>query len=368
MSYSVWWADDKGENEFLVNDWLQLRYSRAVNDIGIFEIIVRSDKARDQILRKIDGRFSVWRRIKGTNRTYLDTETVYLAREFEYIEENQKLLKITAYSAVSLLARRIIAYSAGSSQSDKTGVAETIMKAFVNENVGSSATETARNLTTYLAVEADAARGPSISKAAARRNLLGTLRECSEAAQNGGTPIFFDIVEPYRGHLEFRCYQGQRGQDRTVTTGQAPVILRQGENLRSPRLKFNYKNESTFVYGAGTGEGAGRLVATASAASRLAESVFNRSEVLWDNTQQGILSRLQKEANARLSEGRPLRTFKTNVADVPNARYGQHWNWGDLVTAEAFGEQVDCMVRRVDISVSDNGDEDLGVVLEEQTQ
>jgi hypothetical protein len=36
---------------------------------------------------------------------------------------------------------------------------------------------------------------------------------------------------------------------------------------------------------------------------------------------------------------------------MPDSRYGVDWAWGDYVTAQAFGQLIDCRIDAVSVSV-----------------
>jgi hypothetical protein len=69
----------------------------------------------------------------------------------------------------------------------KSAAADDLIKAFVRENCGPSATDTTRNYSSsYWSVAADIGAAPTIAKAASRRNLLTTCQEIAQAATQAG--------------------------------------------------------------------------------------------------------------------------------------------------------------------------------------
>ncbi len=60
---------------------------------------------------------------------------------------------------------------------------------------------------------------------------------------------------------------------------------------------------------------------------------------------------LTGEANAAVRNGRPRTIFRGKLLDTQDTRYGVHWAWGDFVTAQYQGYQIDCRVDAVTVTV-----------------
>jgi hypothetical protein len=308
---------------------------------------------------QIDGWLEVWRRAAG-GLNYLDTETVWFIRDVSrrLNERGERFITVIAYSAADLLKRRIVAYAAGSSQAEKTGAADNLMKAIVRENLGSLATDTSRSISAYLSVQADSGAGPSLSKAFSRRNVLTVLQELAQASLEAGTALFFDIVAPEVGSLEFRTYTGQRGIDHSSTGARRVTLSPAYGTLTEVVRRYDHASEQNYIYAGGQGEESSRAVATASDASRISLSPFNRCEGWVDARNTADSGLLSAEAQAALRAGRPRQEFSGKILNTGSVQYGREWAFGDRISAEFDGEVVDGRVDEINVRV-ENGQEEI---------
>jgi len=352
VNYSVSLLNPIGEQLDLLDDWLTLSYTRSVNDVGVLELVLDGNYSPFANL-KLDGRLVVWRNAGG--RSYADTDTVFLIRQIERTlsSSGQRTITVVGLSAVELLRRRIVAYDAGSSQASKSDLADDLLKEIVAENLGSSATDSNRDISTYLDIEADVSLGPTVTTDFARDNVLSVCQEISQSTIQAGSPVYFDVVAPTQSTLEFRTFRGQRGLDHTFPSGTNPVVLSPDRgNLVNVRRTYDWSDEVTFAYVGGQGLESDRDVQSASSGDRIANSPLNRRErfVSYSQATSGSAA-LVNQAEAALREGRPKRSFVGELVNVPGAtEYGVHWKFGDLVTAQFEGESVDCMVEAVQVS------------------
>lgn len=329
-----------------IDDYLALSYTRVTNGVGVLTLDLSPDIERD--LFRLDSRLGVWRQPAGGSLA-LDTETVWLVRRVRRTldAKGERRLQVTAYSASELLARRIVAYTAGSAQAAKTDYVDDMMKEIVAENLGGDATDADRDWSALLDVAADLGAADSVSKAFAWRNVLTVLQELGEA--NG---VYFDVVSPTRGALEFRTYISQRGQDRTLSSANPLIVSPEMGNLATGDYAEDYSAEASCVYAGGQGVGADREVSEVEDATRIGASPFGRREAFADARGGATGNSLDAEAAAALFAGRPRRLFAGKIADTPQCRYGLHWGWGDKVTAQFEGESFDCHVSAVKIAIA----------------
>jgi hypothetical protein len=284
---------------------------------------------------------------------------VYFLRYIEQrMEGDTQLVVLRGPDGVDLLDRRIIAADAGSGGASKVGTADDIMKEYVNDNLGTGAA-VGRDISTQgWSEQADKSNGASINKAASRRNLLLVCKELAQSSTQLGTRLFFDVENPTESTFQFRTYTGRRGADRTVETGNNPVILApEMGNLSNVSYSQDYRDEATFCYGAGQGQEENRLIIETSDAARLAASVFNRREVLFDGRNYELQSSLEDAASARLWELRPKRRFRAEISGSQSFRYGLDWTFGDQLTAQFAGESLNVDVSAVQGIVDSNSKE-----------
>lgn len=345
--------------------WSAFRTMRVDKNVGLLELTLPYGAVDPNILRR-DYIISILRSLDGGAPTLLHDQN-YLIRRVQLSSTNrERLIRIEAVDWNDLLRRRIIAYFAGSAQTSKTAAADDLMKAFVRENLGASASDYAGNTARALAasrftIEPDLGLGPSLTKGAAwREPLLDVLREIADASITAGTWLGFDVVGSIGAPPQFRTYIGQRGADRR---GRMVALSEESGTLANPVLTYNYMDEKTAVYAGGRGEEADRMVQTAIDAKRIGQSYWGRDEAFVYATQGETTASVLAEAQAKLSASRPRLTFEAEFTDSPAIQYGRTINFGDQVYASAFGRTFPCRVNVVDLSVANTGEESVGITL-----
>ena len=311
----------------LLEGFSLLDYVRVVNDVGSLVIVL--PEIYDQYLFSSedvarDNRIEVNRQI-GSGLFKRDMDTQWLTSKGNKIlnERGERLTKITCVDLMQLLSRRIVAYNSGAAQASKTDQADDIMKAIVRENFGSLATDTDRDWSAYLSIEADFGLGQSISKAFSRRKVLPVLKELANASYQAGTYIAFDIVATSQTAMLFRTFAGQRGIDRRHPSGIDPIILSpEFGNLANVDRGYDHSNEITYAYAGGQGEGASRLIRTSSDTTRIGQSPFGRIEGFADARTTGDPTQVQDEARSLVKQNVPRNTFSGKIVETPSTIYG----------------------------------------------
>ena len=212
----VWLANVNGVTLRSLNTHTHLSYTRVVNEVGQLTIVMPETISPDLLER--DCQISVWRKVidpvSGTEKRYLDTETIWLIRKWTWKLDSggRQTTEIVAKSLNDLLRRRIIAYRYGASQARYANTplpVDDIMKNFVLYNLGSGATQATFGATTGRAlpnfvIQPNYSLGPTTQKTISWKPLLFVLKELFEASDQKGTPVFFDIVVNSAGQFEFR--------------------------------------------------------------------------------------------------------------------------------------------------------------------
>lgn len=354
-TYSVYLDDQFGTRLADASGFTSLKYTRVVNGIGNLILELPNDDLLPYIINP-DGRIEVWRQL-DSGREYLETETVWLIKRVTQKINNKGLYTLTveADTPTCLLREpgRFINYAEGTSQADKAAApADDQIKAYVRENLGASATG-ARNISAYVSVVGDLSQGVSVAKQAAWRDLLTTCKELADASTQAGTYVAFDIVAPTPSTLEFRTYTGQRGVDHRFPNGLNPIILSVDMgNLGEVELTQDYSDEVTYALAGGKGQGSARLTASSQDVNRQGASPFGYREKFVNATSYDSTTGLSDEAAQEVRNGRPRALFRGRVLDTRDTQYGVHWAWGDYVTAQAFGQLIDCRIDAVSVTVS----------------
>lgn len=324
-----------------ISEFTSLEYIRSVNGIGVMNLVLPA--TFDRNIFKRDTRLEIWRNLAGRN--LLETRTQWLVNK-STLDFNTNLLTIQARSGLSLVQRRIIAYDSGTSQSTKSGAADSIIVEYVNENLGSAVDDSDRDWSSLIDIPAAVGTGPTVNKSSSRRNLLRTIQEIAQLAANSGTPIFFDMeYNTASKKYQFVTFIGQRGVDLSQTTGGVTFSMER-KNITDIVHGEDYTDEVTFAYAAGQGQGTTRAIETASDTTRIAASPFGRVEKLVDARNTSDTDDLLTDAGTAIRAGRPKLIFNGVIVDLPASRYGIHWNWGDKVNVSVLG---DIFVMRIDV-------------------
>lgn len=348
----------------------ELTYGFRELEAGVLEFTLPGDF--DLSLLMIDGLVEVYRSYSGVNLG-LEGDTAFFIRHpiVKDDEKGVRTIYVKAFSAFELLKRRIVAYYAGSSYSEKLRMPwDDMMREFMYENYGPGASyagasyvdpyysgDAERNLEPWLEIEPDYHWGASYDKSAPWQNIADCLTEIAEDVRSNGQYCSFDIVRTSPGHFEFRVFLGPRGIDHSADAALPVIVSQERKNLLAPALDFDWEDEFNFVYGTGQGLEDNRILQTAQDITRIGISPFNRREYNQDARQAKTEATVLAEANAALEEHRPKRIFTGSISQTPGCIYGVHWKWGDIVTAEYKGLSIDCHVDAVVVSIDANGTE-----------
>lgn len=326
-----------------------LTYGLKDSEPGVLELIL--PLGFDISYLKIDGQLEVY--VFFGNHVNLEGDTAWFIRRPVIYGDS---IKVTAYSACSLLGRRIVAYYAGSSYTDKVGIPwDNLLKEFVRENFGPEATDPDRDLSPWFTVPDNINYGLTHHKSAAWRNVLATLQEIVDDVRNSGIMCSIDVVRSGATAFEFRVFIGPRGTDHSASSSSPILISKETKTLAENIIDENWEKESNFIYATGQGMESERLVETASDSARMSISPFNRQEYNRQARQSKTNTSILAEATAALEERRPVRIFSGTIIETEGCRYNVHWNWGDIITAESNGLSFDCYVDSVIVTISEGG-------------
>jgi hypothetical protein len=353
-TYSIYLDDPFGVRLADASNFLTLEYSRVVNNVSTLKLTLPGD-FNTQFIRNPDGRVEVWRKL-DSGREYLDTDTVWLIKKVDQKVDASGLQSIVVEADTPLCVLRepgrFVNYYAGTAQAQYTAAAaDNQIKQLAREQIGSSATST-RDLSAYISIDANLSLGASVAKSFAWRDCLKVMQEFADASTTAGTYVAFDIVADTPTTLVFRTYTQQRGVDHRFPGGVNPVLISPDMgNLGETLLSVDYRNEITWVTAGGKGDAGARLIANVQDTARQGVSPFGLREYFKDATQYDSLTGLGAEADATLRSGRAKTIFQGKLIDTPDSRYGVHWAWGDYVTAQAFGQLIDCRIEAISVSV-----------------
>ena len=224
----------------------------------------------------------------------------------------------------------------------RSGPAETVMKAYVNANIGPGA-PLSRSLA-QVVVEADLARGAAVT-ARSRFDNLGQL--LGSIATTGG--LGFDLVQ-VDDTLEFRVFEPE---DKTLE------IRMDIENGLLDSAKYGRGAPSaTRVIVAGQGEGVDRqFLEITDVTATAAESDWGRRiEFFKDQRNTDVIDELTQAGNEIITvNGRTQSVYTLTPADDTAMVYGVDWFLGDKVSASAHGTSVEAVVTEAVFAISPQG-------------
>ena len=217
----------------------------------------------------------------------------------------------------------------------RSGIAETVMRAYVDSNLGPSAVA-ARRLS-GLTLAADGLLGGTVYGSAR----FGTLLELLQGLALAGGDLGFRIVQS-AATLMFEVYEPA---DRTSTA----IFSVDFGNL----LGYSYQQTvpfANYVYVAGSGEGTGRMIVEGGDATSLA--TYQRAETFRDRRDTDDTATLEQQRSETLEETQAQTALSISPIDTAAVTFGTHYNLGDRVTVVIDGVPVQDVVREVSLSVT----------------
>jgi len=224
----------------------------------------------------------------------------------------------------------------------RTGPAETVMRAYVDANIGPSAPAGRRD--NRVIMSADQGRGSSRTKSARFASLLDLCRELAVA-----DGLLFDVVQV--GHsLEFQVWEAQ---DLTA------AVRMDIESDQLAATKYSYSAPAaTRVIVMAQGEGTERLIRTRTNAAALAASA-NWGRVIErtvDQRQTDDLDEIDAAGDEVLAtDGTQIQSVNVTPSDVNAQTVGLKWWVGDLVTVNVAGQPIAADIATIRLSVSSDG-------------
>ncbi len=342
--YQVHLRDQVGGLLGVIAEWVSLRYTVRINAVGEFELTL--DQSNPNVTAFVlDAQVEVRRQDLAAVPAipqYTDFGGFHRSPVFETDAVDDDIFRSIGVSYEDLLARKTIAYPTASAGAAKTGVGETVMKVYVDENGGPLSTlANGRNVAgifTGFTVPVSAGGGGSWTGDRAGRRLLDVLREISDA-----TDVDFRVVNTGAATWEFRAQAAPIGVDRTVVglnpatglngAGNTPVIFSLGAaNMGAPSFSTNRVGEKTvaIVQGQGIQGDRANSIVTAAAAT---DSPWNAIEATFNANEEAAAAGLAALGAAKLEELQARETFAFDVLQQPGTLYGRDYFVGDLVTA-----------------------------------
>lgn len=374
--YEIFVCDSRGNiiapfNIVDFNLFIELSVTRTVNEIGACYIRLSGGSnavsvltflARYNMLQK-DTILAIYR-TAGTQKSLL-LDTVWFVRTIEQFRESTGsfVLKITAYDTNYLLASRIILNSRDAFYSEYIS---TVMSQLVKTNLGSGAS--VRQMTNFTESTDLSEYGYKISHyssdgvAYAYANLHSTLQELSnltlQPTNVGETlyPIYFDTVAVTTNSFIFQLFPNQRGADRRYTEGSSKGLLISDTfgQMQNVRFVSDWQDEKTSVTALYKKDGVSNAV-TVQDPRRIANSPYSVREMVFSSPND----KLTVNANSVLRDPSVYPQFSVyaTLQDIPSFLFGVDWNYGDYITINAFGTQVNTRIQGITITVTNKAEQ-----------
>jgi hypothetical protein len=374
--YEIFVCDSRGNiiapfNIVDFNLFIELSVTRTVNEIGACyirlsggsnSVSVLTFLARYNMLQK-DTILAIYRTV-GTRKSLL-LDTVWFVRTIEQFRESTGsfVLKITAYDTNYLLASRIILNGTNAFYSEYIS---TVMSQLVKLNLGSGAS--VRQMTNFTESTDLSEYGYKISHyssdgvAYAYANLHSTLQELSnltlQPTDVGETlyPIYFDTVAVNTNSYIFQLFPNQRGTDRRYTEGSSKGLLISDTfgQMQNVRFVSDWQDEKTSVTALYKKDGVSSIV-TVQDPRRIANSPYSVREMIFSSPND----KLTVNANSVLRDPSVYPQFSVyaTLQDIPSFLFGVDWNYGDYITINAFGTQVNTRIQGISITVTNKAEQ-----------
>lgn len=290
----------------------------------------------------LDGQVEIWRAdLAAGIDWYLDYEGFHRSEERRVSSDGMQEYVSVGAGYTELTSRAIIYNRQGSVGAAKSGNGESVMKDYVDENIGPNATAANRvvaNIMPGLTIEPDGGNGDAWQGDRAYKNLLEVLKEIADA-----TSVDFGIVGTGPATFEFRAKAKPWGADRTVTglnpttglnaAGNAPVTFALGfGNMQTPVYSLNRLKEATAAIILGQGAEEDRVISETTSAD-ITDSRWNRRESVHNANQESEVAALQDVAAAVLDKLQAKETFTFQPVETQAYRLGRDYFLGDIITA-----------------------------------
>lgn len=331
------------------------KYSRILNDVGVFAMTLPSDPDWPAIFT-LDTLIDVER--SSPINGQLQLEDTYLTRLLHrFRERDDEAFIVGGLSLNHLLARRVVDPdddpTAAGGYSTKAGPADDILFAYAEEQCGSIASA-ARQFPNFQ-VGVTASLGTTAGRRLRYENLLETFQDVANQSN-----IDFVITRLTASLL--RLTIAPIGTDKTRSRNYpfSPFVelnpLR--GNLSDPSLLYDRKKELNYVYALGQGPGENRIVVQQQG-DTIYDSPYNRIEFTTDirSAERGDTTTIITQVRSALYENQAKKefTFKPTGTE-PGNTYRLDWDIGDVLTCVWDDDLVNLRVREVEISLSASGE------------
>lgn len=347
------------------DDWVSFELTRTTNGIDRAVLTLNGNDQRI-LLFDLDCFVEFWRYNPEANiAKYREAITLHRTFNYEYDKSGQLFYSSMSSGLSDFLNRRIVYNYAGSARSTKSDVAETVMKEYVDEQAGPSATvaggRLAEGAITGLSIEADGATGDTWNGGRAWQNLLTVLQGIGESKDMAFWIEPLDITSPT---FIFRAKTKPYGDDRSSTgidettgrnsAGNYPIIFSdQFGTAITPSYGIVRDSEANVAVVLGRGNEEERNVRenTVAGTSYDTDSPWNRREIAVHATLETNDDSLDAKGQEVLNTTIPQNVVDLEVVQHPSCLYGRDYFLGDIITVRVAGYEVNRTISGVSFKV-----------------
>lgn len=347
------WTPLGTERKAVFDDFISFKYSQHVDELGSWELTFGTVTDERLAYFITDSRIQCHISVPGITKPgdsapgipFVDFVGLFRTPRYQTNSDGSRRFIASGYDLNHLLKRTVIAYNAGTVQSDKSAAAETALKEYVYENCGGIATlangRWYDGVMPNFNVQTDTGFGGDWQGSRSAECLLDVANEI--AIYYG---LDFNVVQRSDKSLWFETYPGQMGQDRTDigyddntgrnAAGNIPVefSIPLG-TAASMSYEINRLNEANIVYVLGPGDGATQEIIPLATVA-IGDSPYNRCEVARPASNQEFYFQRVAFGQQLLVEYAARETFEFTPLDQYTNLYGLHYNLGDKIIAR-FG-------------------------------
>ena len=321
--------------------------------------------------------FEFWRRDPvGGLAWYRDFSGLHRFDNFRQVAEGREIFTVRGRGLNDLLGGEPIFHEGPSAPplvplawAEKTGPAETVAKDYVRENLGISA-PAARQLANFT-IQADAATGLTWGGDRAYKQLFDVLMELADFAPGDFNVVDLSTINQVPA-FQFQWAAGQWGLDKTKLNGVRPPVIFGVQRKNATNIDYTYSrlDEVNVVYTGGGNWRDFRKTVTRTATNILpGDTTWSTTKwgrrAVFRSSQDNGTGDMTDKADETLYKMRPRTSFAFETNTSINTRYGRDWDWGDLVTVEHRGRDINQKIVGVIVGVGSDGNVTIAPEMEE---
>jgi hypothetical protein len=356
-TYEIRVTDPYGLVIRVVDEFTSIDYARKINEVGQLALTIEDNGSQNVFLP--ENRVEVWRSNGAVLRLDMDATWFIHSVKHRFDGSSVRYFDVEAHCPIGLLERRFIPYNEGNPTTEKQAPGDDVMKAIMRENFGALAADVDRDLSAYLTIQGDSSLAQQVTVFCAKENIYDVIKDIADTSNERGTFLAFDVIyNPNAGTFEFRTYIGQRGVDRSVSTGDGSSTVGVDRGSLASASYFDSRIDEKNIVTAGAKDLVGIVPPqTVEDVSSIGLSPFHRKEFFVNASSADDDIELLDEANAAFQENKYRATFEGELSqEYALNEYGEKFAYGDKVTVSFDGREYTCMVDAINVNVSTSGE------------